>query len=217
VLARLAIFVGEFTMDAAIDLGSGPTTSAPTDLVDTITGLIEKSLVATDLSGNVVHYRLLNTTRIYALEKLGSSGEADAMARHHAAYFCSLARQAETEWETLPAFQWLSIFGRSVEDMRAALDWAFAASGDLAIGLDTIIATAPLWFQLSMMDEYRERLLRALAVVIDSPTGDLAREVRLRIALGHSIWYSTNNTERMHDAFTRALEIAETTGDAPHS
>jgi predicted ATPase/DNA-binding winged helix-turn-helix (wHTH) protein len=213
VLARLAIFVGEFTMDAAIDLGSGPTTSAPTDLVDTITGLMEKSLVATDLSGNVVHYRLLNTTRIYALEKLGSSGEADAMARHHAAYFCSLARQAETEWETLPAFQWLSIFGRSVEDMRAALDWAFAASGDLAIGLDTIIATAPLWFQLSMMDEYRERLLRALAVVIDSPTGDLAREVRLRIALGHSIWYSTNNTERMHDAFTRALEIAETTGD----
>jgi predicted ATPase/DNA-binding winged helix-turn-helix (wHTH) protein len=46
--ARLAIFVGEFTMDAAIDLGSGPTESAPADLVDTITGLIEKSLVATD-------------------------------------------------------------------------------------------------------------------------------------------------------------------------
>jgi predicted ATPase/DNA-binding winged helix-turn-helix (wHTH) protein len=211
--ARLAIFVGEFTMDAAIDLGSGPSEGATAGLVDTITGLIEKSLVATDLSGNVVHYRLLNTTRIYAVEKLASSGEAEGMARRHATYFCSLAQKAEADWETLPAAQWLSIFGRSVDDMRAVIDWAFAASGDLTIGLDTIIATAPLWFQLSLMDEYRERLLRALAVITDSRNDDLAREVRLRIALGHSIWYSTNDTERMYDAFARALEIADRTDD----
>jgi len=213
VLARLAVLVGEFTMDAAIYLGSGSTKSAPADLVDTITGLIEKSLVATDLSDNVVHYRLLNTTRAYALEKLGSSSEADAMAHRHATYFCSLARQAETDWETLPAAQWLSIFGRSIDDMRAAIDWAFSGGGELTIGLDTIIATAPLWFQLSMMDEYRERLLRALAFIADSTTADLAREVRLQIALGHAVWYAANDTDRMQDAFTRALEISEAIDD----
>src|SRR5882757_10178922 len=135
------------------------------------------------------------------------------MARRHATYFCSLARQAETDWETLPAPQWLSIFGRSIDDMRAAIDWAFSGGGELTIGLDTIIATAPLWFQLSMMDEYRERLLRALAFIADSTTADLAREVRLQIALGHAVWYAANDTDRMQDAFTRALEISEAIDD----
>ncbi len=99
VLRRLAMMVGEFTMEAAIALASG-TERAAVNAVDTITGLIEKSLVATDLSGNVVHYRLLGTTRAYALEKLKASGEADSIARCHAAYFRELARQAEADWET---------------------------------------------------------------------------------------------------------------------
>jgi tetratricopeptide (TPR) repeat protein len=200
--------IGEFTMEAAIALGSG-TEHAPADLVDTITGLIEKSLLATDLSGNVVHYRLLGTTRAYALEKLRLNGEADSMARCHAIYLKGLARQAETDWETLPAAQWLSIYSRSIDDMRSAIDWALSENGQLSTGLDITIATAPLWFQLSLMDEYRERLQQALECIARSPTADLAREVRLRIALGHAIWYATNDTDRMQDAFTRALEISE--------
>jgi predicted ATPase/DNA-binding winged helix-turn-helix (wHTH) protein len=212
VLPRLATLIGEFTMEAAIALGAG-TGRVPADLVDTITGLIEKSLVATDLSGNVVHYRLLSTTRAYALEKLRLNGEAASMARCHATYFRELARQAEADWQTLPAAQWLSIYGRSIDDIRAAIDWALSESGELAIGLDITIATAPLWFQLSLMDEYRERLQRALQCLAQSPTADLAREVRLRIALGHAVWYSANDTNRMQEAFARALEISEAIDD----
>jgi predicted ATPase/DNA-binding winged helix-turn-helix (wHTH) protein len=212
VLPRLATMVGDFTMDAASALGSG-TGRTPADVVDTITGLIEKSLVATDLSGNVVHYRLLGTTRAYALEKLRFNGEADAMARCHAAYFRELARQAQADWETQPAAQWLPIYGRSIDDIRSAIDWALSDSGELAIALDITIATAPLWFQLSLMDEYRERLQRELERLSQSPDPDLAREVRLRIALGHAIWYSANDPDRMQAAFTRALEISEAIGD----
>jgi predicted ATPase/DNA-binding winged helix-turn-helix (wHTH) protein len=212
VLPRLATLVGEFTMEAAIALGSGPG-PAPADLVDTITGLIEKSLVATDLSGNVVHYHLLSTTRAYALEKLGLNGEADLMFRCHAVYFKGLARQAEIDWETLPAARWLSIYGSSIDDMRAAIDWGLSDKGEPAIGLDIIIATAPLWFQLSLMDEYRERLQHALEYIAGRPPPDLAREVRIRIALGHAVWYSTNDPDRMQEAFARALAISEETGD----
>ena len=211
-LPRLATLIGEFTMEAAIALGSG-TGHAPADLVDTITGLIEKSLVATDLSGNVVHYRLLGTTRAYALEKLRLSGEADSMARCHAIHFRELARQAEADWETLPAANWLAIYGRSIEDMRSAIDWALSENGELSVGLDITIATAPLWFRLSLMDEYRERLQRALQCLAQNPAADLAREVRLRIALGHAVWYSANDTNRMQAAFTRALEISEAIDD----
>jgi predicted ATPase len=212
VLPRLATLIGEFTMEAAIALGSG-NGPAPADLVDTITGLIEKSLVATDLSGNVVHYHLLSTTRAYALEKLGLNGEADAMFRCHALYFKELARQAEIDWEILPAARWLSIYGSSIDDMRAAIDWGLSDKGEPAIGLDIVIATAPLWFQLSLMDEYRERLQHALEYVAGRPAPDLAREVRLRIALGHAVWYSTNDPDRMQEAFSRALAISEETSD----
>jgi predicted ATPase/DNA-binding winged helix-turn-helix (wHTH) protein len=212
VLPRLATLIGEFTMESAIALGSG-TEHAPADLVDTITGLIEKSLVATDLSSNVVHYHLLSTTRAYALEKLGLNGEADVMFQCHAVYFKGLARQAETDLETLPAARWLSIYGSSIDDMRTAIDWSLSDMGEPSIGLDIVIATAPLWFQLSLMDEYRERLQHTLEYIARSPATDLAREVRLRIALGHAVWYSTNDPDRMQEAFSRALEISEEIND----
>lgn len=208
VLKRLARLVGEFTMDAAIALGSGGEKPAA-DIVDTITGLIEKSLVATDLSGNEVHYRLLSTTRAYALEKLKLSGEEESAALCHAVYFRDLARKAQTDWETVPAAQWLQIHGRTIDDMRAAIDWALASAEHPAIGFDITIATAPLWFQLSLMDEYRQRLQQALDRLNQAADADLPRKARLRIALGHAVWYALNDTGQMEDAFSKALAISE--------
>jgi len=212
VLRRLAMLVGEFTMEAAAALGSASEQPAA-DAVDTISGLIEKSLVATDLSANIVQYRLLGTTRAYALEKLKLSGEEQSIAHCHAVYFRNLARQAEADWETVPAAQWLAVYSRAIDDMRSAIDWAFSADGQLSLGLDITISTAPLWFQLSLMDEYRERLQRALARLNESPGVDLARKARLHIALGHAVWYALNDTDLMEGAFTRALAISEEIDD----
>jgi predicted ATPase len=208
VLKRLARLVGEFTMDAAIALGSGEEKPAA-DIVDTITGLIEKSLVATDLSGNEVHYRLLGTTRAYALEKLKLSGEEESAALCHAVYFRNLARKAQADWETVPAAQWLQIYGRTIDDMRAAIDWALASAEHPAVGFDITIATASLWFQLSLMDEYRQRLQQALDRLNQAPDADLPRKARLRIALGHAVWYALNDADQMEDAFSKALAISE--------
>jgi len=212
VLRRLATLLSEFTMEAAIAMGSGGERPAA-NIVDTITSLIEKSLVATDLGGNVVHYRLLSTTRAYALEKLKLSGEEASIALCHAAYFKDLARKAEADWETVPADQWLQIYGRTIDDTRAAIDWALSASEHHSIGFDIIIATAALWFQLSLMDEYRERLQGALERLNQSSDIDLPRKARLRIALGHAVWYALNDTDQMEDAFSRALAISERIDD----
>jgi predicted ATPase/DNA-binding winged helix-turn-helix (wHTH) protein len=214
VLKRLARLVGEFTMDAAIALGSGGEKPAA-DIVDTITGLIEKSLVATDLSGNEVHYRLLGTTRAYALEKLKLGGDEESAALCHAVYFRDLARKAQADWETVPAAQWLQIYGRTIDDMRAAIDWALASAEHPAVGFDITIATASLWFQLSLMDEYRQRLQQALDRLNQAPDADLSRKARLRIALGHAVWYALNDTDQMEDAFSRALAISEQIDDRP--
>jgi predicted ATPase/DNA-binding winged helix-turn-helix (wHTH) protein len=212
VLRRLATLLGEFTMEAAIALGSGGE-KAVANGVDTVASLIEKSLVATDVSGNVAHYRLLSTTRAYALEKLKLSGEERKVALCHALYFGDLARKAEADWQTVPATQWLQIYGRTIDDMRSAIDWALLSDEHHSIGFDIILATAALWFQLSLMDEYRERLQCALVRLNQGPDIDLPRKARLRIALGHAVWYSRNDTDQMEDAFSRALAISEEIDD----
>ena len=74
----------------------------------------------------VTRYRLLETTRAYALEKLAESGELEQVARRHAEYYRDLFERAEAEWETRPTAEWLAEYGRQIDNVRAALDWAFS-------------------------------------------------------------------------------------------
>jgi predicted ATPase len=86
VLCRLAVFAGWFTMDAASAVASGGQVT-DSDVVESLANLVAKSLVATDIGDAAVHYRLLESTRAYALDKLKESGEFEALARRHAEYF----------------------------------------------------------------------------------------------------------------------------------
>jgi predicted ATPase len=72
-----------------------------------------------------VRYRLLETTRAYALEKLVQAGASDAVARRHAGYYLELFADAEAEAETRPTDEWLADYGPRIDNVRAALDWAF--------------------------------------------------------------------------------------------
>ena len=82
VLRRLSTFGGEFSLEAANTVAAGGEIAAP-DVVDHVSSLATKSLVTADISGSEPQYRLLETTRLYALEKLQESGEFDLVARRH--------------------------------------------------------------------------------------------------------------------------------------
>jgi predicted ATPase len=83
VLRRLGIFRGDFTMDAArAVVGDGELSGAA--VVDCVANLAAKSLVTTDIGGDVTYHRLLDTTRTYVLEKLTESVEIEALHRRHA-------------------------------------------------------------------------------------------------------------------------------------
>src|SRR6516162_11064723 len=86
VLRRLAIFAGGFNLAAATAVASSPEITA-TDLVDGVANLVPKSLVTPDVGDAPARYRLLETTRAYALEKLTQGGEFDSVARRHAEYY----------------------------------------------------------------------------------------------------------------------------------
>src|SRR5205807_6996709 len=129
VLRRLGVFVGAFTLDAASAVAANTDIPA-SEVAESIVNLVGKSLVSTDVGGAIVSYRLLETTRAYAREKLIESAEFDHVARHHAEYFRNLLERAEAEWELRPTTEWLGAYARYTDNMRAALDWAFSSSGD---------------------------------------------------------------------------------------
>jgi predicted ATPase len=212
VLRRLAIFAGGFTLQAAGAVAADEI--AELDVVDCVANLVTKSLLSVDAGDAMVRYRLLETTRAYALEKLVQTGEFDATARRHARFYLDVFEGAEAEAETRPTDEWLADYGPRIDNVRAALDWAFSPNGDSSIGVALTIASVPLWVQLSLMAECRERVERALANIGPGSSPAQRREMQLYAALGTSLMYTTGPAPETGAAWTRAIALAEAFGDA---
>jgi predicted ATPase/DNA-binding winged helix-turn-helix (wHTH) protein len=204
-LRRLAIFPAGFTMEAASAVAADSAKGAST-VVEGIAHLVAKSLVILGGSEAARRWRLLETTRAYALEKLAEHGEAEQVARDHAEYHQRLFEQAEPRASMQSKAAWLAAYGYEIDDVRAALDWCFSPSGDPAIGIALTVATTPLWMHLSLMTECRERVERALAAV--DARRDERRAMQLFAALGGALLYTTGPGPETNAAWTHALEIA---------
>jgi predicted ATPase/DNA-binding winged helix-turn-helix (wHTH) protein len=215
-LRRLAVFAGVFNLKAACAVVASPDISPP-DVVEGLLGLVAKSLVSAEVSDAIAGYRLLDTTRAYAFEKLGESGETAVVARRHAAYYRDLSERAETELKTCPSSEWLSEYGRHIDNVRVALDWAFSPGGDASIGVALTAAAVPLWMHLSLLDECRGRAEQALTSLDAGMSRDARQEMKLHAALGASLNYATGEAApETGAAWTTALEIAESLDDADY-
>ena len=214
VFRRLGIFAGTFTLACAVAI---VTDGAIVDaqLPGLLASLIAKSLVTADTHGAVARYRLLDTMRAYALAKLSESGEFDPVARRLAEYLCRILHDAFGEMESLSSAEWLSRHGRHIDNVRVALNWAFSSRGDPTVGTALTVATIPLWFQLSSVDECREGVQRALTSVVPGASRDAqARHVmELYRALGLSRVFTIGLAPQALAAWAKALEIAESLDD----
>lgn len=214
VLRRLAIFAGVFPMEAANMLGDERAGLATEDTVNAVERLVTKSLVCVFCTGAEVRYRLLETTRSYALEKLGQGSEFECVARRHAEFCRALFERAQAEHWRRPIAKWLEDYRPWIDDLRSALDWAFSPNGDATIGVALTVAAVPLWMHLSLMDECRARLERALA------TPDECRNARcnmqLLAALGGAVVNSNRPGPEKLALFTQALRIAESLDDTDY-
>jgi predicted ATPase/DNA-binding winged helix-turn-helix (wHTH) protein len=213
-LQHLSVFAGEFSLEAAAAVMPGVT--AP-QVIDHIADLVAKSLVAADLHGEQVQYRLLDTTRLYGLEKLRGSGEYRQAAGRHADFFRHFFIRAEAESDTLAKGEWLAIFGAQIGNLRAALDWSFSSDGDAAIGVALTIAAIPLWVELSLMAECRAWAERALAHVGDGATEDQDRaRMQLSAALGWSRMFAAAPSRETSAAWSDTLALAERLGNTEY-
>jgi predicted ATPase/DNA-binding winged helix-turn-helix (wHTH) protein len=213
-LRALGIFAGGFTSEAAAAVAVDATASRA-DVIDRLADLVTKSLVVADVSGAQSRFRLLDTTRAYMLEKLDTSGEREGIAHRHAEYYRDLLGEAGGEALAPPPSGWLVDAARELDNVRAALDWCFSPAGHASIGIELTAAYAPVWLNLSLAGECRERCEHALLKLKTERISDARLQMRLQIGLGSSLLHALGPAEQAQGILTGALGIAETLGDLP--
>jgi predicted ATPase/DNA-binding winged helix-turn-helix (wHTH) protein len=207
-LRRLAIFAGGFTLEAASLVASDEVVDEFA-VIDLLSQLVARSLVVADTNGVSTRYRLLETTRAYALEKLAEAEEIDILQRRHAHYFRDLFECAPDDWERLPDAEWRARYQPELDNLRAALDWAFSSGGNPAIGVELSGAAGELWYWLALEHEGQHRLAVAIAS-IGSQTSE-SDQARLWRWLGE-LWAMERPTQAVA-AYECAIDLYRRVGD----
>ncbi|MFJ3487607.1 ATP-binding protein [Pseudomonas sp. NPDC090202] len=211
-LRRIALFTGGFSFEAAHALTGLDAVSA----IESIDGLVAKSLLTVESKGIELQYRLLDTTRSYALQKLEESGEFSLWQRKHAEYCRDLFIRAEAEWSARNTSEWTDKYRLRLGDVRDVLNWAFSAEGDVAIGIALTVAVIPLWMHQSMLGELNESVSRALASQGRGyPLAD--RELmKLHAARGATLMYTQGLAPEIDAAWTQTLQVAQRLSDSEY-
>lgn len=213
-LRRLSVFAGAFSLESAcavaVDKGR-----ARAECIHGVANLVAKSLVSTERGELGTQYRLLDTTRRYALQKLAESGEYDDLHQRHAEHLLALAERAEAEWKIRPTAQWLDEYGRKIDDIRSALSWAFSTKRGIRIGVALTVAAIPFWEHLSLMEECR---LRVEAALDGAHAGfrHARDDMKLHLALGTTLLHTRGPLAEVRAAWTAALACAEALDDTDY-
>src|ERR1700679_3406365 len=124
------------------------------DVIDVVAGLVAKSLISTTVISESTYYRLLDTTRPYAANKLAERGEADRIARRNAIFYSNFLEHDEII-QSLSGAHGLSGYSPHIGNLRAALGGALSDHGDVAVGIELATWAARLFIGLSLLDECR--------------------------------------------------------------
>jgi len=210
VLRRVSGFPATFTVEAAAAVISDDRIDEYA-VIDVLSQLVSRSLVIADASSAKTRYRLLETVRTYALEKLTETGESDNCAFRHAGFFRDMFERESEDWLRMPDSEWRATYLSELANVRAALDWALSVGTEAGIAIDLAGASGPLWTALGLFSEGVQRLEAAIARV-GPGTSELAK-ARLWFWLGRLL---DETPARARPAFERAIELYRKLGDTVH-
>jgi len=225
VYRRVGVFVGGFTLELAQDVAADGQIDRWA-VLDLLGHLVDRSLVIAD-GDEVPRYRLLETMRAFALEKLAATGETPLLLRRHAdAMLAFLSPIDEQRWKANPAAQ--IRIGAELENLRAALAWAESAAGDRAFACALISCSSSVWLAHAQLNEGIERAL-AMRPLPENVAPEIEARFNLFLAtLGHmgvrrecflaglraaELYRSLRNTPRLVDALIFAAMIGVRLGE----
>jgi len=215
-LRRLAIFAGNFALEAARAIAAQSDNDSP-DVLDVVDELVAKSLVSADAGGGAERsYRLLDTTRAYATKKLIESGEAEEISQRHAKYCLHFFKARDGEPISATKTEFLVKATPLMDDIRAALNWAFSSDANIDIAADLTTAAIPLWTHLSLNAECRRYVERALARETTVENTNRDREMKLFAALGAALIYTDGPGPKATTALENSLKCAEQLGNTDY-
>lgn len=160
-LIRLSVFQGGWSLEAAETVCTGEPVEA-WETLDLLTSLCDKSLVVSETTGQSVRYRMLETVRQYARDRLLEHADWEAWRDSHLAHFLALAEEAEPQLIGPQQQEWLDRLEAEHDNLRAALEWSMGQqSTDTALRLCPSLGR--YWLTRGYFDEGREWCDRALS------------------------------------------------------
>lgn len=212
---RLSLFRGAFSLESAVAIVADATQSQVLAR-DIVLTLVDKSLVSNESAYADGRFRMLDTTRAYASRKLELSGNEHVARQMHAEHVSNVMARAEDDWERMTALQWRARYVTWIDDIRAALEWAFSDEGDAKLGVKLTVNSFPIADQTALMSDVGRQLDRAMRTL-----GTLREplpwyKMRLQTAIG--LTYQRQEVERsdMQTVLEAAFDMARTTGSAKY-
>ena len=208
-LQRLGVFIGGFEL-AAVEAVCGADPLDPLDLIDLLSSLVEKSLVMPEVSSGETRYRMLDTLREYALEKLEQAGESAATQRLHCDHFWALARQARAGLQGPQQSEWVRRVEVNLDNLRAAIAASRIGDADPLLAAKIPVALQGFWVMRGRLSEGRE-LLRTAQALPAIQESDLARAHILYAAA--ALAYSQGDAAEAQDLLETCLALQRRLGD----
>jgi non-specific serine/threonine protein kinase len=184
-LRRLAVFVGDWSLEAAerVCAGEGGDAVEPWEVLDLLTSLVDKSLVVFEEAAGEGRYRLLETVRQYGQERLSETGEWPPLCTRHLDYFLDLAEGAEPHLRGPEQATWLSRLEAEHDNLLSALEWAVQApDGRTTDGLRLCAALGWFWLVHGKYSEGQKWCAVALSDIGAQPPPKLHADVLLASA-----------------------------------
>ncbi|WHS58249.1 winged helix-turn-helix domain-containing protein [Pseudomonas sp. G2-4] len=207
-LRRLAVFMGSFNLVSAAAVIVGQHV-APDQVLVSVSQLVAKSLLNVEIGDEEVRYRLLDTTRSHAMEKLAEAGETAASQERHAERCLTLMEQAEKDWGNTPARLWIARYAAYRDDIRAALDRGLGPQGSHAVAIRLTARTLPLWQELSLLKEHGLYVSKALKLIHASPSPCPRLTLALELAHASFNYHTEGGTPATVRAFVKARHLAQ--------
>src|SRR6266436_2053619 len=205
VLNRLSVFSGGFTFEAAVAVVADETIDEG-NVSDCIWELRSKSMIAA--RGQEGRLRLLDTTLAFASRRLAESDDENRCRRLHALYFCDLFKQGAS----MDMPERLRTLGAEVDNLRAALNWAFSVEGDAKTGVELAAASASTWMAMAMLTECREWMTKAIGRIDDASAGS-RQEMIIQSSLASCMMFTGGMTEESYRSWEKARLLAECLND----